>query len=517
MIRSLLSIKLIVLVLLPFFLSGQHQIINNEVSWMFDQEFSKNDTSFSVVKSSIYNLFVFSKINEDSLKTKSKFFNWGFNKNFISYKNKDYKIIINPILDFSLGNNEYFSTGRGAFLTGQIGHKFKWYSLYYENFRKFNGELERQVAQSGVAPGESGVKFGDKGIDYSVANGGMEYAFNKFFSISIGHGKNFIGNGYRSLLLSDAANSYPFFKTDITVGRVRYTSIIAEFTDYKNDLLSDGLKRKKNGSFHFLEFIITKKIRIGVFESVIWAGDSTARSTLDINYLNPFVIFRPIEFNLGSPDNMLLGINGSWDITNSIKLYGQGVIDEFHSKNLINNPTWWGNKYGYQVGLKLHDFKKAPNLVVILEHNSVRPFTYSQKESATNYGHNYEALAHPYGANFREYLGIVNYRYKRWNINLKINVIDGGAESVDSVSVGTDIFKSYLDREGDYGYKIGYGEKYIQTIVDTKLSYILNYKYLLNIQLGFVNRSFNLSDNAWNEQLFYLGLKTSLFNSYYDY
>ena len=517
MIRSLLSIKLIVLVLLPFFLSAQNQFINNDITWMFDQEFSKSDTSLNSVKSSIYNHFIFSKFNENDLKTNSKFFNWGFNKNFISYENSDYKIIINPILDLSIGSKDYFSSKRGAFLTGEIGEKFKWYSLYYEDFRNFTGEVESKVIRTGVAPGESGVKFGDKGIDYSVANGGMEYTFNKFFSVSIGHGKNFIGNGYRSLLLSDAANSYPFVKTDITLGRVKYTSIVAEFTDYKNDLLSDGLKRKKNGSFHFLEFLITKNIRFGLFESVIWAGDSTSRSTFDINYLNPFVVFRPIEFNLGSPDNMLLGVNASWDITKSVKLYGQGVIDEFHSKNLISNPTWWGNKYGYQFGFKIHDFKKAPNLVFILEYNSVRPFTYSQKESATNYGHNYEALAHPYGANFREYLGIVNYRYKRWNFNLKVNVIDGGAESNDSISSGSDIFKSYLDRERNFGYKIGYGDKYVQTIVDTKLSYILNYNYLLNLQFGFQNRSQNLSGLISTERLFYFGLKTSLFNLYYDY
>ena len=74
-----------------------------------------------------------------------------------------------------------------------------------------------------------------------------------------------------------------------------------------------------------------------------------------------------------------------------------------------------------------------------------------------------------------------------------------------------------MDRENNEGYKIGYGERYVQTIIDSKLSYILNYNYLLNLQLGFVNRSFNLSDNVWNEQLFYFGLKTSLFNSYYDY
>lgn len=515
MIKYFPSLKL--LVLLPFFVSAQHHFINNEVAWMLDEELSKSDTTFSCVKNSIYNPFIFPEINEDSIKTKFRFFNWVFNKNFIYFENDEYKIVINPVCDFTLGNGEYFSAARGAYLTGEIGDKFKWYTVFYENFRQFSGQVKSNVIRTRIAPGESEVKFGGNGIDYSVATGGMEYTFNKYFSVSLGHGKNFIGNGYRSLLLSDVASNYPFLKTDITVGRVKYSSIIAEFADFKNDVFYDVLKRKKNGSFHFLEVLITKNIRFGLFESVIWAGDTSARSTFDINYMNPFVVLRPIEFNLGSPDNMLLGVNGSWDVSRSVKFYGQGIIDEFHSINLLHNPGWWGNKYGYQVGVKLHALKKIPNLVVVLEHNSVRPFTYSQKESATNYGHNYEALAHPYGANFREYLGVVNYRYQRWNFNLKVNLINGGSESVDSISDGTDIFKSYLDRAGDDGYKIGSGEKYIQAIFDTKVSYILNYNYLLNLQLGFQNRSHDLADYKWTEQLFYFGLKTSLFNSYYDY
>lgn len=508
---------ILLIICLPFTICAQNNVINNDFSWIFDSEISKFDTSFNSLSSSLFDYSRIDDFQMDSLFLNSKTLKKIFNNDLLSFINKDYNIKVNPIVDFSLGNDSYFSSMRGAFLYGSIKKNFRWFSLYYENYRKFSGKTSDIVNNNAVSPGESEVKFGDNAIDYSVAQGGMEYRFSKFFNLTLGHGKNFIGNGYRSLLLSDVSNSYPYLKTEITIGKVKYSSIVAELIDFTNDLTFDRLKRKKYGSFHFLEILATKKIHLGLFESVIWSGDSTSRSDFDINYVNPFVVFRPIEYNIGSPDNMLIGFNGSWDITKYLKIYSQIILDEFHSKNLLENPTWWANKYGYQLGFKVHELKKHPNLVVILEHNAVRPFTYSHKESAFNYGHNYEALAHPYGANFREYLGIVNYRKKRWNANLKCTFIKGGAEMTDSVSVGTDIFKSYFDRQNDNGYSIGYGGDYQQLMIDGKLSYILNYKYLLMAQVGVSHRLQILDEQTWDENFIFFGIKTSLFNLYYDF
>lgn len=510
LIRSVL-----ILILFPSIVIGQSGFLNNEVKWMFDAELS--DSTLSSIKSFSKDPFIFEEIPKDTIKTKYRIVNWALNKDLVAVSGDNYSVVINPIYDFSKGNQSYFSSKRGFFLRGGIGSKFRWHSLYYENYTNFQGKTKSLVDLKAVAPGEAEVKFLDNGYDYAVANGGFEYQFSKYFNLFFGHGKNFIGDGYRSLLLSDAANSYPYLKSELSFGRFKYTSIVAEFTDFKNDLVVDGLKRKKYGSFHYFDLAITKKIKIGLFESVIWAGDSSSRSSIELNYLNPFVIFRPIEYSIGSPDNMLLGFNGSWDISNSMKLYGQAVLDEFHSKNLLENPSWWANKYGYQIGLKLHKFKSIPNLVIVAEHNAVRPFTYSHKEVGSNYGHNYEALAHPYGANFREFLAIVNYRKNRVNFNTKILYIKGGQEAIDSVSVGTDIFKENGDRAEDEGYSIGAGVKYDQFVLDSKLSFIINYNYLLMFDIGYRGRMEMLEKQESTNHFVYFGLRTSLFNSYYDY
>ncbi len=485
---------------------------------MFDRELSAGDTLLNSNISSIENNFVFEELPCDTFRLSSKYslIDWAFNKNIYSVKRDDYTFVLNPVFDIRKGSGDFFSTRRGGYARGSIGSKFKWITSFYENYQSFDPRITEIVKNTAVAPGEAEVKNPLGYFDYSVSSGGISYEFSKFFQLTGGHGKNFIGNGYRSLLLSDAAGNYPFLKSNIKIGRVNYSAVIAEFIDFTNNLSADGLKQKKYGSFHYLDVLATKKLKLAFFEAVIWEGDSSGRAQLELNYINPFVIFRPLEYNIGSPDNVLIGLNASWDIHKTINIYGQVILDELHSSNLINNPTWWANKYGYQSGIKIHNLP-IHNLVIIGEHNSVRPFTYSHKTSGINYGHNYNPLAHPFGANFREALGIFNYRIKRLNINSKFVYIFGGEEVSDSVSSGKDIFKSYNDRLHENGYKIGHGLEYKQLFWDTKLNVILNPKYLLMFEIGYQNRAQWIGENKENHHYLYLGFRTSLLNLYYDY
>ena len=44
--------------------------------------------------------------------------------------------------------------------------------------------------------------FKDGLIDLYYSNGYINYNINTFFDIQFGHGKNFIGDGYRSMFIS---------------------------------------------------------------------------------------------------------------------------------------------------------------------------------------------------------------------------------------------------------------------------------------------------------------------------
>lgn len=506
------------LLTITFSSHAQFNIVNHELEWMFDDYLSQGDTVLNSSNNSFDAFFVFDELPTDSMSYgfKSPFLNWLTNKNLYQVRKENYSFTFNSIANASLGTQDHLRAQRGAYVRGTIGSKFKWVSSYYETIQRYDPRFAQIVKQTAVAPGEGEVKNPFVTPQYAVSGGGMSYEFSKYYTLTAGHGKNFIGNGYRSLLLSDAASNYPFVRNDIKVGRVHYSHILAEFIDFTNNLGGDGLKQKKYGSFHYIDVLATKKLKLAFFEAVIWEADSGSRFDVDLNYLNPFVLFRPIEYNLGSPDNMLIGLNGSWDPFKQVNIYGQWVMDELNSENLLNNPTWWANKYGYQIGVKLH---KLPikNLVIQAEHNSVRPFTYTHRTSAKNYGHNYNALAHPYGANFREVVGIINYRWKRYNFNTRIVYLNGGAEQSDSVTIGTDIFRPYGDRESDNGYSIGSGDNYSQLFIDAKVNYIVNPKYFLMFEVGCQSRSEWLKGNNKNHYYLYAGLRTSLFNLYNDF
>ena len=94
------------------------------------------------------------------------------------------------------------------------------------------------------------------------------------------------------------------------------------------------------------------------------------------------------------------------------------------------NRGWWANKWGIQLGAKYIDAFGISNLDLQIEHNRVRPFTYSHRDSVANYTHYNQPLAHPLGANFREYIGIARYQpAPKWLTVAKLIYYQQGRDS----------------------------------------------------------------------------------------
>ena len=73
---------------------------------------------------------------------------------------------------------------------------------------------------------------------------------------------------------------------------------------------------------------------------------------------------------------------------------------------MTTSDGWWANKFGIQLGAKYFNAFDVENLYLQAEYNAIRPYTYSHKELNYNLGHNNQPLAHLWGANFREFVGI---------------------------------------------------------------------------------------------------------------
>lgn len=279
---------------------------------------------------------------------------------------------------------------------------------------------------------------------------------NKFFLFLGGIGKNSFGNGYRSLLLSDNAAPSPFLKMETTFWSIKYVNLFNIWNDFFANPKDKSKDITKLSAIHYISWNVTKRFNLSIFESVIWqARDSLTNRFFEPNYMNPFVMYRPIEYAQGSADNVLLGIDLSYNPNKNTILYSQLILDEFYLKEIKARNQWWANKFGVQFGIKSTDII-IPNLFAQLEFNLVRPFTYSHKQSPQNYGHANSSVTHPLGANFYEINSMISYQYKKHQFTAQFMYTMYGSDT-SSLSYGQNIFKPYSNRPDNYHQKIGQG------------------------------------------------------------
>lgn len=448
-----------------------------------------------------------------------------FNEHLFEVNDKEYTFFADYLTDVTggrdiSGKKTVWRNTRGFQLGGTIGKNFYFYSAGYENQAVFPDYYRKYIDQVGVVPGQAydrSFSLKDE-KDWSNVLAVVSYTPVKFLNITLGHDRNFIGDGYRSQLLSDNASPYPFLKLTGNLGNVKYMTMWAYMTDPASPQVSyvNGY-RKKWGAFHYLDWSVTNRLSLGFFESIIWAerdGDGNFRG-FDFNYLNPVVFLRPAEASIGSPDNALLGFTAKYKLTDGIAAYGQFVLDEFEAKSFFSNSGSSRNKYAFQIGVRGADLLKVKNLNYLVEYNSAKPYTYSEQTSLTNYSQQGEALAHPFGANYREAVGMLNYSFKRFDFSGQLNYARYGLD-VDATNYGKDIFKSYLYTASANGNYIGQGLKTDMVYLNGRVAYIINPKTNLRVEAGLTFRNEKNAQFTDKTTMVFLSLRSSFRHLYED-
>lgn len=464
-----------------------------------------------------------------------------FYEHFFIIKGEDYKVIASPLVNFSNGvelieSKNTFINSRGYIVEGILGNSISFSTSFLENQSVFPNYLDSYIRNNKIVPGQGFARsFKENGFDYAMSSGHVTYTPSSMFAIQFGHGKNFIGDGYRSLLLSDNTFNYPYLRVQTNFWKIQYTNLYAELMDinyFKTNSLDNWDQMgypKKYLSSHYLSVNISPKIKISLFESVIWRTNHAPGSNgFDINYLNPIALLRPIEYSLNSADNVLVGLNASYTLSSSY-LYGQLILDEF-SVDYLGSKNSWANKYGYQIGYKFFNPLDINRLTIQVEFNLVRPYTYAHNNPSQNYAHYNQPLAHPLGANFSEFLFMADYKWKRFVIDAKlISAKYGGQISDSPISYGSDLYMA----TGNFAQEanlinIGTGRpsdndiEMFQGNLTTIKSGSFNFAYIINpltnlkINLGVTFRSFNDDYENLETKFINFGIISDLFNNYYD-
>jgi len=332
-----------------------------------------------------------------------------------SVHTKDFTLRVNPVLllqggrDNDISGLRYVNT-RGVQVEGTIDQRLGFYTFLTDNQEAVPLYVQNRIARDTIVPHEGYWKyfktFGGSQYDFFSARGYITYAATKHINVQLGHDRNFIGNGYRSLILSDYSTPYFFLKLNTRVWKLNYQNLFAELTA-RRIVDRDAVYPKKYFALHHLSLDVTPNFNVGVFESEVF-GDSHGR--FELQYLNPIIFYRAVEQQVGSADNAILGLDFKWNIKHTAQLYGQLVLDEFKLSEIKAGNGWWANKQAFQLGGKYIDVAGLRNLDLQVEFNYVRPFTYQHVDEFTSYTHYNQPLAHPMGANLTELLGVLSYQ-----------------------------------------------------------------------------------------------------------
>lgn len=436
-----------------------------------------------------------------------------FKESLLSIEEKDVYLVADPLMNFGLGRSthddtitNYLTNTRGVRVAGNITSKFSFETRYYENQFYYPKYLDSIADARGVAFGLGRAKvFKGFGHDVGMSSGYVSYSPTSTINIQFGQGKHFIGNGYRSMLLSDNAFNYPYlsFTFNLWEGKLFYKSVNAWLRTLERIPVSstaEALYKSKSGTFRYLSFKPKKQIEIGLFEGVIYNqyNDSIGEVPVNPSFYIP-VIGAGTVINSGVSENkVVLGANMNISLSKTINLYGQFVVDDFSNT-------------GFQVGGKWMEVFKLKNSWLMVEYNNAVPYLYSQSQDniLQNYSHSNQELAHPLGASFNEIIAMAHFEKARYFVTAKY-------------------FYALKERQGDdlYGESIFLpNDDVLIAIAPEKINWTyfggefgvnLNVKTRMQLFGSVYSRSERGSNWENHEWFWQMGLRTTLNNFYFE-
>lgn len=489
-------------------------------SYFKDQLFNNGRTevyvgsSFLPVLESEYNL---NAIIRDSSKQYYDFTEVLFKKHLLEAKGENFKLTVSPIFDLAMGKDfkdtsqtTLFQNTRGLFIEGDLFKNFSFMTSVYENQSRSNqyetsyysslGELYPQganyITQNAVIPGAGRTKpFKDGGFDYAYAIGNFVYRPYRTIAFIAGNSAQFIGDGHRSVLLSDNSVSAPFFRIDYKISNKW------EFNYLRTKLFNlmrrpasttvEAYYETKGYSVNYLTYKPIDRFSISLFEGIIWSkGDSITSTHVHPLFYNPIPFVSGLILN-NNEINSMYGLNLSYALQTNHRFYGQIGFSNLELKNSA-----------FQVGYRGYNYFGLKDFMLQLEYNNVAENTYNSPVSRLNYSAYNLPMAHVKGNAFQEILLRSNYSYKRMYLDVKANYfLLNNYNSVSLLPVNKQLQKS----DG--------------SILLTQLEFGYRFNKLMNFSIFgtwlFRNEQSDFIDLTTSQ--FTIGLRTGLINHYNDF
>jgi hypothetical protein len=360
-----------------------------------------------------------------------------FKKHLFEINGNNYQLSISPIADLSVGEDrkdtsgrKLFQNTRGIYIEGDLTPKFSFSTSIFENQARFSsyetsyyssvGELYTNQSngtysmQNAVVSGAARTKpFKTDGFDYAYATGNICFRPVKSIILSAGNTSHFIGDGYRSLLLSDNSVPAPFFRGLFKISdKIEFNYLRMRLFNLIRRPVSSTVEsyyESKAFSVNYVTYKPLKGLALSLFEGIVWSrGDSIVSKRVFPLYYSP--VPGTALANLSSREmNYLLGLNASYLIKGKNRVYGQLAYANGH----FNNPA-------VQLGVRMYGIANQRDLMLQLEYNHVPNGIYDNGNPRLNYSHYNLPLAAVKGCGYEEFIVRLNYEYQRFYINEKV-------------------------------------------------------------------------------------------------
>jgi len=450
-----------------------------------------------------------------------------FNEHLFDVQTKDYTFYGDVIADLQVGRD--FSGKRSTYLNargfqfgGTVGTKFSFYTSGFEDQAKFPGYYNDVVNANAFIPGQAYARHyngqAQDSQDWSYVTAIASYTPIKQLNITLGQDKMFVGDGYRSLLLSDYAANMPLLRVTANLGRVQYMMAWAYLEDLQAPKFDQlGSNRRKWAMFHYLDWNVSNRLSLGFFNALITpeADAQGNRRGFDVNFINPLVFSSSLGSSASPKDNVFMGFTGKYKIFDKTAIYGQLLLDRFKFSNFFSGNNL-DNTNGVQLGIRGADIFKVNRLNYLFEFNTVKPYTYSSTQTLNNYTFFGDPLAHPFGANFREFLGIINYSVGRFDFQGQLDYGKYGLDANATDNNGKLLTKPYPVNPNSTPV-IGQGISTQLYYGEGTVSFLVNPKTNLRIEIGGLYRQEKNALNDNKTTLVTFGIKSGFRNLYHDF
>jgi hypothetical protein len=454
----------------------------------------------------------------DTSKQYYTFTNVLFKKHLLEFKGDNYYLTISPVFDLSrskdfndTSNRLLFQNTRGFLIEGDLMKNVSFSTSLFENqsrnplyqssYYRSLGELYPNSAdstyqtQNAVIPGATRTKpFKGDGFDYGYAIGNIIYKPIKSLTLSAGNNAHFIGDGYRSMLLSDNSSAAPYFQIHYKINPrwelVYLRSKLLNLTRRPANTSVEAYYQPKGYAVNYLTYKITRKLNISLFEGTIYSrGDSVTSTRSNPLFYNPIPVLSSLLMKEENA-NSILGLNIGYSPNAVWRLYGQVAFNRF-SETL-----------GGQIGTRISQPWKITNLFIQLEGNFAPNNLYTSTTSRLNYSHYNLPMGHTKGEGFSEVVVRINYEWKRMYFDVK-SIYYSLSNFSDIALLPVQVFKpgssgSIMNSEFEIGYR--FNRK-------------LNFSIFANGMIRYATTP--ISNNSTT--LISFGIRTGLLNHYTDF